>query len=65
MCIRDSIGRLFKNTETAIEDTEIVIIITPHILDIKNPEDREKLKEKTDNWRSNGTTRMEEETPKE
>ena len=59
------IGRLFKNTETAIEDTEIVIIITPHILDIKNPEDREKLKEKTDNWRSNGTTRMEEETPKE
>ena len=59
------IGRLFKNTETAVEDTEIVIIITPHIVDIKNPEDLEKLKEKADDWQSNGTTRMEEETPKE
>ena len=44
------IGRLFKNTETAIEDTEIVIIITPHIVDIKNPEDIEKLKEKAQDW---------------
>ena len=50
------IGRLFKNTETAIEDTEIVIIITPHIVDIKNPEDIEKLKEKAQDWQSNGST---------
>ncbi len=48
------IGRLFKNTETAVEDTEIVIIITPHIVDIKNPDDLDKLKEKADNWQSNG-----------
>ena len=48
------LGRLFKSTETAIEDTEIVIIITPHIVDIKNEADLEKLKEKADNWQSNG-----------
>ena len=59
------IGRLFKNTETAVEDTEIVIIITPHIVDIKNSEDIERLKEKADNWQSNGTTRMQEETSEE
>ena len=59
------IGRLFKSTETAVEDTEIVIIITPHIVDIKNPEDLEKLKEKADNWQSNGATRMDEETSEE
>ena len=53
------LGRLFKSTETAIEDAEIVIIITPHIVDIKNPEDLEKLKEKSDSWQSNGTTEME------
>ncbi len=61
------LGRLFKSTETAIEDTEIVIIITPHIVDIKNPDDLEKLKEKADDWQSNGTTekeKMEKETDK-
>ena len=55
------LGRLFKSTETAVEDTEIVIIITPHIVDIKNPDDLEKLKEKADNWQSNGSTEMEKE----
>ncbi len=52
------LGRLFKSTETAIEDTEIVIIITPHIVDIKNEADLEKLKEKADNWQSNGSSEM-------
>ena len=56
------LGRLFKSTETAIEDTEIVIIITPHIVDIKNPDDIEKLKEKADDWQSNGTNQTEMET---
>ena len=59
------IGRLFKNTETAIEDTEIVIIITPHIVDIKNPEDLEKLKEKAQEWQNNGSIQKEIESPKE
>ena len=61
------LGRLFKKTETLIEDAEIVIIITPHIVDIKNPDDLEKLREKADNWQSNGSTEMEktkEETDK-
>jgi len=58
------IGRLFKNTETGVEDAEIVIIITPHIVDIKNPEDLEKLKEKADNWQNNGNTQTGAETPK-
>ncbi len=56
------IGRLFKNTENAVEDTEIVIIITPHIVDIKNPEDLEKLKEKADNWQRNGSNATEKKT---
>ena len=53
------LGRLFKSTETAMEDTEIVIIITPHIVDIKNPDDLEKLKEKADNWQKNGSIETE------
>ncbi len=56
------LGRLFKSTETAVEDTEIVIIITPHIVDIKNPDDLEKLKEQADNWQSNGTIQKETQT---
>ena len=52
------LGRLFKSTETAIEDTEIVIIITPHIVDIKNEADLEKLKEKAGNWQNNGSSEM-------
>ena len=59
------IGRLFKNTETAVEDTEIVIIITPHIVDINNPEDLEKLKEKAQDWQNNGNIEKEMERTKE
>ena len=53
------IGRLFKNTETAVEDTEIVIIITPHIVDINNPDDLEKLQEKAQEWQNNGSMQQE------
>ena len=59
------IGRLFKNTETGVEDTEIVIIITPHIVDIKNPEDMEKLKEKAQDWKNNGISESETEDKEE
>jgi type II secretory pathway component GspD/PulD (secretin) len=48
------LGRLFKSTETEVQDTEIVFIITPHIIDIKNPEDIKKLRQKEDDWRKNG-----------
>ncbi len=59
------IGRLFKNTETGVEDTEIVIIITPHIVDINNPDDLEKLKEKAQDWQNNGATEKEKESGEE
>jgi general secretion pathway protein D len=39
------IGRLFKKTETAMEDSEIIMIITPHIVDIKNEEDKARLEQ--------------------
>jgi len=42
------VGRLFKKTEDAIEDSELVVIITPRIIDIKNPEDVERLKQHSD-----------------
>ncbi len=48
------LGRLFKSTENEVQDTEIVFIITPHIVDIQNPEDLEKLKQKAENWQKNG-----------
>ncbi|RKU27840.1 hypothetical protein C6497_10515 [Candidatus Poribacteria bacterium] len=54
------LGRLFKSTETEVQDTEIVFIITPHIVDIQNPSDIEKLKQKSDNWQQNGRNGFEE-----
>ena len=53
------LGRLFKSTETEIQDTEIVFIITPHIIDIKNPDDIEKLRQKEEDWRKNGEINLE------
>ena len=53
------LGRLFKSTETEIQDTEIVFIITPHIIDIKNPDDIEKLRQKEEDWRKNGQIDLE------
>jgi type II secretion system protein D len=39
------LGRLFKRTEDIMEDTELLILITPHIIDINRAEDRAKLEE--------------------
>ena len=39
------LGRLFKKTEKLMEDTELLILITPHIIDINNREDRIMLGE--------------------
>jgi general secretion pathway protein D len=44
------VGRLFKKTETTTEDTEIIVLITPHIVDIQSDEDiatLEKLQKDT------------------
>ena len=53
------LGRLFKSTETEVQDTEIVFIITPHIFDIKQPDDIKKQKEIADDWQKNGTSNLE------
>ena len=48
------IGALFKKTETVAENSEVVIIITPHIIDIQNPEDYGRLEQQSEEWRLNG-----------
>ncbi len=48
------IGGLFKKTETVAENSEVVIIITPHIIDIQNPEDYGRLERQSEEWRLNG-----------
>ena len=55
------IGALFKKTETVSENSEVVIIITPHIIDIQNPEDRGRLEQQSEEWRSNGQNEEEAE----
>ncbi len=50
------IGRLFRKTQKIVENSEIVIIITPHIIDVRDPEDIERLKEATNQWRQNGAS---------
>ena len=54
------LGRLFKSTETEVQDTEIVFIITPHIFDLQQPEDIKKQKEIADDWKKNGMKKLEE-----
>ncbi len=54
------LGRLFKSTQTEVQDTEIVFIITPHIIDIKNPDDMEKLKQKDEDWLKGGKSNLQE-----
>ena len=46
------LGNLFRRTETVTENSEIVIIITPHIIDIKNPDDLRRLEQQANEWRS-------------
>ena len=52
------IGSLFRSTETITENSEVVILITPHIVDMQNENDIEKLKQKADEWRHNGSKEM-------
>ena len=51
------IGGLFKKMETIAENSEVVIIITPHIIDIRNSEDYGRLEQRSEEWRSNGQNR--------
>ena len=56
------LGRLFKSTETEVENTEIVFIITPHIVDIQKQGDMDKLNQKVDDWQKNGVNDLEKST---
>jgi hypothetical protein len=38
----------------------VVIIITPHIVDIRNPEDRGRLEKQAEEWRNNGNNMKEQ-----
>ena len=57
------IGGLFKKTETVAENSEVVIIITPHIIDIQNPEEFRRLERQSEEWRLNGQNRENQEQP--
>ena len=59
------IGGLFKKTETVAENSEVVIIITPHIIDIQNPEDYGRLERQSEEWRLNGQNQENEKQPSE
>ena len=54
------IGALFKKIETVAENSEVVIIITPHIIDIQNPEDYGRLEQQSEEWRLNGQNKESE-----
>ena len=53
------IGGLFRKTETVAENSEVVIIITPHIIDIQNPDDYGRLERQSEEWRLNGQQNQE------
>jgi type II secretory pathway component GspD/PulD (secretin) len=38
------VGRIFNRTEDIIDNTQLWILITPHIIDINKSEDRETLR---------------------
>ncbi|MFC1712082.1 secretin N-terminal domain-containing protein [Candidatus Poribacteria bacterium] len=58
------LGRLFKKTETVAENSELLILITPHIIDINRAEDRDTLMDLQNQLRSNGSG-MEEDMEKQ
>ncbi len=59
------IGALFKKVDTVAQNSEVVIIITPHIIDIRNPEDYGRLERQSEEWRSNGQNKENEKQPTE
>ncbi|MDQ1326795.1 MAG: hypothetical protein QG641_75 [Candidatus Poribacteria bacterium] len=54
------IGRLFNRTEDIIDNTQLWILITPHIIDINKAEDRETLRQLQEEQRKQVELRMNE-----
>jgi len=50
------IGRLFRKSQKVTANSEIVFIITPHIIDVTDPADLKKLYEETEKWQLNGNS---------
>ena len=55
------LGRLFKKTEKIMENTELLILITPHIIDINRPKDRNTFMELQKEFKRNGMGLMQAE----
>ncbi|MGB9597397.1 MAG: secretin N-terminal domain-containing protein, partial [Candidatus Poribacteria bacterium] len=58
------LGRLFNRTADSIENTQLWILITPHIIDISKPEDKETLKKLQEEQRQQVEMKMESEINK-
>jgi type II secretion system protein D len=54
------VGRLFNRTENTIDNTQLWILITPHIIDINKAEDRETLQQLQEEQRKQVEIRMNE-----
>jgi len=58
------LGRLFNKTVDSVENTQLWILITPHIIDISKPEDKETLKKLQEEQRKQVEMKMETEMNK-
>jgi type II secretion system protein D len=54
------VGRLFNRTADSVENTQLWVLITPHIIDINKPEDKETLKKLQEEQRNQVETKMNE-----
>jgi type II secretory pathway component GspD/PulD (secretin) len=54
------IGRLFNRTDNTVDNTQLWILITPHIIDINKAEDRETLRQLQEEQRKQVEIRMNE-----
>ncbi|HGE72445.1 TPA: hypothetical protein ENX78_16510, partial [Candidatus Poribacteria bacterium] len=58
------LGRLFNKTVDSVENTQLWILITPHIIDISKPEDKETLKKLQEEQRKQVEMKMKTEMNK-
>lgn len=54
------VGRIFNRTADTVENTQLWVLITPHIIDINKPEDKETLKKLQEEQRKQVEMKMNE-----
>ena len=54
------VGRIFNRTAGIVENTQLWVLITPHIIDINKPEDKETLKKLQEEQRNQVEMKMNE-----